>query len=144
MSIYTCLHTHTHTAARGWAADLIPAACARPPLPSLSLSAPSGSSKRHKGCFVVSLSFPSTSPVQQLSAGHLAWPVHLYRCWWIETLSCLFVFLVLHSLLHVFIKKNLSLSFSQSTLFVSWNSGRTVFKYLLGSMQHTLFIPFVG
>lgn len=34
MSIYTCLHTHT--AARGWAADLIPAACARPPLPSLS------------------------------------------------------------------------------------------------------------
>lgn len=34
-------------------------------------------------------SFITPSPVQRLSMGHLAWPVHLYRCWWIETLSWL-------------------------------------------------------
>lgn len=148
---FTHVYTpHSHTWVARGPVDLIPSlvACAwfHPPLPSLSpplllLSSQRQQEKAQRLPLLWAFSFTTKSLVQRPSVGRLAWPVHLYRCLWIETLSW-FLFLSLHSLLHVFIvtvKILLSLSFCQWIFFVSCYSGHALLR-----MQLKLFIIFVG
>lgn len=99
MSIYTHTQTHTHTRGHTWVAsgpvDLIPSPAAwsvsssTPFSPSrlLLLSSQRQQEKAQRLPLLWAFSFTTASAVQRLTMGHTAWPVHLYRCWWIETLS---------------------------------------------------------
>ncbi len=101
--MFTHTHARTHTHTRGWPVDQWTSSPALLHVlgfilhsllsqPLLLLSSQRQQEKAQRLPLLWASSFTTTSPVQRLSVGHLAWPVHLYRCLWIETLSCFFFF----------------------------------------------------
>lgn len=131
MSVYTCLHTHTAT--RGWPVDQWTSSPASLHVLGfilhsllsqrlLLLGSQRQQEKAQRLPLLWAFSFATTGPVQRLSVGHLAWPVHLYRCWWIETLSFFFLgsAACVHSYKHL--KNYFLCPFFQLIFFVSWNT----------------------